>query len=124
MNAGNQEIIHIQMDCELVVNKVSTNLRSAGYYVIQSFDLNSALAVRNGQADLMPVCPCQMVVFLVYAKEGPPATLIFERGYSQTMIYLGSDLTSNVQQEWMDRFSNLFAGIFSEADSLVTGEEQ
>lgn len=81
MNAGSQPLIVLQEDCDSAVTQVTAALKSDGCSVFQSFDLLSAMKDADS-------CTCQMVVLLVYAQKGPPATLIFDSNQTQTIVYL------------------------------------
>jgi hypothetical protein len=65
--------------CDEIVPIISCELDKAGFYVEQSFDLRSALALvpnctcpHHGTA----LCDCQNKVLLVYGQAKTPATLV------------------------------------------------
>ena len=65
MNAGKQPILVVNQACGCTVTQVTEQFKSAGYAVVQSFDLLSAMDTRTR-------CICQLVVLLIYGKDGPP----------------------------------------------------
>ena len=81
MNAGKQPILVLNQDCSCMVTQVTNQLNAAGYSVVRSFDLFSALGSFSK-------CICQMVVLLVYGQDGPPATLIFDGNDFSTSVFL------------------------------------
>lgn len=123
MYAGNQVIMSIQQDCDSVAAKVASAFRSAGYFVIKSFDLHSAMNTHSNCVCAKDTCSCQMVVLLVYAFEGPPATLIFDTDKIQTTIYLDSSLTKTAHREWTDRLTYLLPKTLFSVDSLISSKE-
>ena len=69
----------LEQTCEQVQAWVNLELTSAGFRVVQTFDLQVARLAHpdctcpnHGTDD----CNCQMVVLLVYLKKGSPATLV------------------------------------------------
>ncbi len=70
----------IGFDCQVAAAMVSRRLEELGLNVVRSFDLSTAACVPR---DELPCphrgsvpCTCQLVVLLVYGKEGPPVSLI------------------------------------------------
>ena len=94
MNAGNQPLTIMHMDCNSAVLQATTTLRSAGYLVLKSFDLHSAIPTPNSCHCDPGFCTCQMVVLMIYAHEGPPVVLTFDSDGSQTLV----NLVNNPQQ--------------------------
>ena len=84
MNAGKQPILVMEQECNCTAAQATDQLVSAGYSVVKSFDLDSAIPSRSN-------CDCQMVVLLVYSHSGPPATLMLDGSVSHTSIYLEND---------------------------------
>ncbi|MBI5839812.1 MAG: hypothetical protein HZB19_06895 [Chloroflexi bacterium] len=69
----------LDQNCEQVQTWISEQLTSAGFRVAQTFDLQGARLAHpdcpcphHGTDD----CNCQMIVLLVYGKQGDPATLV------------------------------------------------
>ena len=86
MNAGSQPILVVNQACGCTVTQVTEQFKSAGYAVVQSFDLLSAIDARHSK------CICQMVVLLVYGKDGPPVTIILD-GNDIIHIYFPGERT-------------------------------
>jgi len=120
MNAGNQPLVSIQQDCDSVVAQVTTALKSAGYFVMQSFDLHSAMKPHSSCACAQDACSCQMVVLLVYAQDGPPATLIFDSDEIRTFVYLVNSPTHTAQPVWTGRLIHLLPDTLFPADSMIS----
>lgn len=105
MNAGKQPILVVNQACKCTVAQVTELFRSAGYAVVQSFDLLSAIDARTR-------CICQMVVLLVYGKDGPPATVILDGNDISTSIFLENE----PERSFRAKFSILLSPI------AVTGD--
>ncbi len=84
MNAGRQPILVVNQACSCTVTQVTDQLSTAGYAVVQSFNLLSALS-RNS------ICLCQIVVLLVYGQDRPPATIILDGDDLSTSIFLENE---------------------------------
>jgi hypothetical protein len=123
MNVGNQPLVSIQQGCDSVVAQVTAALKSAGYFVMQSFDLHSAIRPHSGCACAQAACACQMVILLVYAQDGPPATLIFDSDETRTSVYLVDSPTNTAQPVWTGRLTQLLPDTLFPADSMISGVE-
>jgi hypothetical protein len=88
MNSGSQPLIVLNQDCESTVAQATAALKSAGYFVQQTFNLRTAQNEPSGCVCDQEECTCQMVILLVYAQNGPPATVVFDSNPSQTHISL------------------------------------
>jgi hypothetical protein len=84
MKLGKQPILVLDQDCSCSVIKVTDQLNAAGFTVVRSFDLQSALAKYRGFL-------CQMIVLLAYSQDGSPATLILDGNHLGTSIFLEND---------------------------------
>ncbi len=84
MITGKLPLFVSQQECDCAVEETKFSLEMAGYTVVRSFDLHSAIATHF-------LCTCQLVVLLVYGQNGPPATLIFDSQESGTSIFLDTD---------------------------------
>jgi hypothetical protein len=84
MNAGKQPILVLNQNCSCTVTHVTDQLNAAGYSVVRSFDLFSALA-RSSK------CICKIVFLLVYGQDGPPSTLILDGNDLSTSVFLEND---------------------------------
>jgi hypothetical protein len=84
MNKGKQPILVLNQNCNCSITQVTDQLNAAGYSVVRSFDLFSALA-RYSQ------CICQMVVLLVYGQDGPPLTLVLKGNGLSTSVFLENE---------------------------------
>ncbi|MHB8136386.1 MAG: hypothetical protein ACYDH1_19425 [Anaerolineaceae bacterium] len=66
MNASNQLLFVLQKDCDSAELEVTGVLKSEGYLVLKSFDLNSAVRDRKRINSKPFGCNCQMVVLMIY----------------------------------------------------------
>jgi hypothetical protein len=118
MNAGNQPLVYIQKDCATVVAQVTSALKIAGYFVMQSFDLHSAMKAHSDCVCAKDSCSCRMVIILVYTQDGPPATLIFDSDETQTIIYLVYSPTTIAQPVWIGKLTHLLPDTLFPSDSM------
>jgi hypothetical protein len=102
MNAGKQPILVLKQDFSCTVTQVTNQLIAAGFSVVRSFDLRLALENYSG-------CICQMVILLVYAQEGPPATLILDSNNINTLVYLENDPEFGARTRVIELLSIIFA---------------
>jgi hypothetical protein len=102
MNAGRQPILVLKQDCNCTVDQVTAQLNEAGYSVVRSFDLLSALARYTNSI-------CQMVILLVYGKEGPPSTLIIDGNDISTSVFLDHEPDRSTRSRFITLFSCLCA---------------
>jgi hypothetical protein len=107
MHAGIQPLFVMQQDCDSVVANVSAALKSAGYFVLQSFNLQSSMTAQASCSCGQDSCTCQMVVLLIYAEEGPPVTLIFDSNQTQTSLYLVNSPNQPLQHGWNEKLFQL-----------------
>ncbi len=121
MFAGNQDLLTTQQDCSSVVAQVTAALNSAGFYVLQSFDLHSAVKSGSDCMCAPDACTCQMVVLLVYAQDGPPATLVFDGDEVQTTVSLVSDISTTANVHWTDRLAQIIPGTVFPAGTSKSG---
>ena len=83
--------IVLDQPCDQVLTWVNQQLASAGFRVVQTFDLQVA---RLAQSDCpcphhgTENCTCQMIVLLVYWKRSDPATLVIHGQESRTWLSL------------------------------------
>lgn len=100
MNAGRRPILAVNQACACTVTQVTEQFKSAGYAVIQSFDLRSAM-------DTDTRCNCQLVVLLIYGKDGPPVTIILDGNDQSTSIFLENE----PERSFLAKFTNLMSPI-------------
>ena len=123
MNAGNQPLTIMPVDCNSAVLLATTTLTSAGYLVLKSFDLHSAVPNR-GSCNCMPgACTCQMVVLMIYAQEGPPVTLIFDSDGSQTIVNLVNNPQQSVHAGWIGKLAQILPASCSADNQITTLDE-
>jgi len=123
MNAGNQPIVSVQQDCDAVVAQITAALKSAGYFVMQSFDLHTAMQPHSSCACAQDACPCQMVVLLVYAQSGPPATLLLASQASVTSVYIVDSPKNTSQSLWTERLAQLLPDTLFPTDTIISWVE-
>lgn len=71
-------LITFQANCDQVIGQVSQYLETAGYLILESFDLQSAREAHsecNCPHHGTEKCNCQFVVLLVYSDDSNPNTL-------------------------------------------------
>ncbi len=119
MNTGSQPLIVMYQDCESTVAQVTTALQSTGYFVQQSFNLRTALNGPSGCANDQDECICQMVILLVYAQEGPPATLVFDSNPSQTLLSLVTGSTQLAHPSLIGKLTQLLPNKLFPLDSIT-----
>lgn len=105
MNTGRQPILVVNQACSCTVTQVTYQLSTAGYAVVQSFNLLSALAKHSK-------CLCQIVVLLVYEQDGPPATIILDGDDLSTSIFLENEPGHSSRA----RFTTLLSSIAETVD--------
>ena len=91
----------IDQTCEQVQALVDQQLTSAGFRVVQTFDLQVARLAHpdcpcphHGTDD----CNCQMVILLVYGKNDNPVTLIVHGQDSRTWLSLANPTGQRADQ--------------------------
>jgi hypothetical protein len=73
------ELLTIKANSEVVVEILTGVLKSVGFQVVQSFDLQSAKAAHHGCScphHGSALCDCQMVMLILYTKEDEPVRLV------------------------------------------------
>jgi hypothetical protein len=88
--------------CDQALSWVNERLSSAGFRVVQTFDLQIARSAHpectcphHGEAE----CNCQMVVLLVYRKQEDPATLIIHGQENKSWISLATPVDGHNNQQ-------------------------
>ncbi len=92
--AERKQILVTPAPCPQFVDALKSELLGAGFWVFQSFDLQSTRALHEGCAcphHGTAQCTCQMVVLLVYHAEGDPLTLILDGRDEQTFVYFAEE---------------------------------
>lgn len=81
----------LDQPCDQVLTLVNQQLTSAGFRVVQTFDLQVARLAhpdcpcpQHGTAD----CNCQMIVLLIYQKKSDPVTLVIHGQDGKTWLSL------------------------------------
>jgi hypothetical protein len=120
MYSGSQPLINIEQDCDCVVAQIIAALKSAGYFVMQSFDLHSTIKAQSGCTCAPEACSCQMVVLLVYDQGGLPATLLFASQSSATSVYL---VDGPAYPVWSARLTQLLPDTLNPTDTLISWVE-
>jgi hypothetical protein len=84
-------LLTLNLESEQAVEQVTRRLTADGLQVVRSFDLQTARSTHtnctcpnHGTAE----CDCQMVVLLVYDKQGEPLTLMAHSQDGQTQFEL------------------------------------
>lgn len=97
----------LNCDCDEALQWTRLRLARVGLRALQTFDLHAARQAlgecpcpHHGTEN----CDCQMVILLVYGKEGAPATLILHGNDGQTWLSIADEPRQRVD-------SKLLAGI-------------
>ena len=88
---GKKPVLVINAQCAQVVEPLKQALNCAGFWAMQSFDLQSTRALHENCAcphHGTSHCTCEMVVLLVYHAAGDPVTVIMDGRDNQTFVYL------------------------------------
>lgn len=91
----------LDQTCEQVQAWVNGKLTSAGFRVVQTFDLQVARLAHpdcpcpHHRSD---GCDCQMIVLLVYGKQDDPATLILHGQGGKTWLTLATPVETRSRQ--------------------------
>lgn len=107
MNPGTQPLFVVNQDCDTVVAFVTTVLKSSGYTVLESFDLQSAMAGHDVCDSLPSACSCRMVVLLVYPRKGQPVSLVFDSNEHQTSVFLSNSVNKPNNSRWVRKLAHL-----------------
>ena len=94
MDSSN-DLLAVAIDCQIAAATVTRRMEELGLHVVRSFDLSTAACVARPDLPCphhgnVP-CTCQLVVLLVYGKEGPPVSLIAHGYDNQTWFYVVDD---------------------------------
>jgi len=91
----------LDQTCQQVLAWINGQLTSAGFRVVQTFDLQVARLAypecpcpHHGTDD----CNCQMVILLVYRKQDDPATLVIHGQDGKTWLSLASPAGGRANQ--------------------------
>ena len=91
----------LDQTCDQVLAWVNQQLTRAGFRAVQTFDLQVA---RLAHSDCpcphhgTENCTCQMVVLLIYRKQGEPATLVIHGQDSRTWLSLAGPIGKRANQ--------------------------
>ena len=108
MRTGKQLITKVPLNGDTAAERVTRILRSAGYQVVQSFDSNPVSGNIDSRSGEQRNCTQRMMIFLVYAPEGSPATLWIDSDPTpQSMISL-----SNEPAEWHETLHQMLTQRF------------
>lgn len=92
----------LDQTCDCVLSWVSKQLTGAGLRLVQTFDLQVA---RLAHPDCpcphhgTDECNCQMVILLVYRKQGVPATLVIHGQDDRSWVSLASPIGKRPNQQ-------------------------
>ncbi len=91
----------LDQSCDRVLPWVSQELTGAGFRLVQTFDLQVARLAHpdcpcphHGKDE----CNCQMVILLVYQKQGTPATLVIHGQDGRSWVSLASPTGKRANQ--------------------------
>lgn len=113
MQAGRKFILDVDQNCEATTAQVMKILASAGFYVIQSFDLHSAIEAHSQCFCSENTCTCQMIILLVYPKNCPPASVILDNDGLNTTISLVLDAAQSTPLYWTTKICNSLEEAFT-----------
>ena len=91
MVQGMTLLFSLEQDCDQFAGEVAQQLNGSGLQVIRSFDLQAARAARPGYAcphHGTAACTCQLIVLLVYGRQGLSTTLMIHGSDGRSWIFL------------------------------------
>ncbi len=91
MVQGMTLLFSIDQDCEQFAREVGEQLKGSALQVVRSFDLQVARTAHPGYAcphHGADACTCQLIVLLVYSREGLPATLMIHGQDERNWVFL------------------------------------
>lgn len=105
-------LLTVQADGQMVVDQIADALGKAGLQVVQSFDLQMARAAHSHCScphHGSDKCDCQMIMLLVYDRDGKPATLVAHGQDGKT--HLGMINNANLRHSTclIDTILNIFS---------------
>jgi hypothetical protein len=105
-------LLTVQADAQVVVDLIADALNKASLQVVQSFDLQVAKAAHTHCScphHGSDKCDCQMIMLLVYDRDGQPATLVAHGQDGKT--HLGMINNSNPRHSacLIDTILNIFS---------------
>ncbi len=90
-NFGSAPIFIVPQNCDQVIDQVSQQLASAGFKTLPTFNLKTSLPADRGCDSLPGHCDCQVVILLVYGKDGPPITLSLFGEKGETTVAMNAN---------------------------------
>ncbi len=90
-NFGSTPLFIVTQNCDQVIDQVSQQLASAGFQTLPTFNLRTTLPADRCCDTPPEECECQMVILLVYGKEGPPFTLSLFGEKGTTTVAMNND---------------------------------
>ena len=91
MNTGRRPLLVVDLECQLVTERIIREVEKAGLHTLRSFDLASARASRPGctcPEHGSEECSCHLVILLILLQGRGPLTVILEGKDKHTTIYL------------------------------------
>lgn len=91
MVQGMTLLFTLEQDCEQFAGEVAQQLNGSGLQVVRSFDLQSARAAHPGYGcphHGTATCTCQVIVLLVYGRQGLSTTLMIHGIDGRSQIFL------------------------------------
>ena len=91
----------LDQSCDQVLAWVNHQLMSAGFRVVQTFDLQVARLAHPGcpcPHHGTNACTCQMVVLLIYGKQADPATLVIHGQDGRSWVSLAGPVGKRFNQ--------------------------
>lgn len=89
---GKPPTLIVKARCSQYLAPLKKELSDAGYWAIQSFDLQNTRALHEEGCTCTyhdtGHCTCEMVVLLIYPAEGEPVTLMLDGRDGFTFVYL------------------------------------
>jgi hypothetical protein len=105
-------LLTIQADGQVVVDQIADVLGKAGLQVVQSFDLQVAKAAHSHCScphHGSEKCDCQMIMLLVYERDGKPATLVAHGQDGKTHLGMITDANRGHSSYLMETILNIFS---------------
>jgi hypothetical protein len=105
-------LLTVQADGQNVVDQIADVLGKAGLQVVQSFDLQVAKAAHSHCScphHGSDKCDCQMIMLLVYDRDGKPATLVAHGQDGKTHLGMINDANRGHSANLMEIILDIFS---------------
>jgi hypothetical protein len=101
-NEGRKPFVVIDAPAAACTNRLKEALSSAGWFVIQSFDLQNTSTMHEGctcSYHGTSRCTCEFIVLLAYPDSGEPVTISLDGRDGQTQVSVLTDTGNNCHSQ-------------------------